>query len=101
MKYPLQQVAKPNEQNQVDRLYVSQNGFEPGTQKNILTCVDIASRYNDARVSKAKKMSEVTFVLGVIYKKRRAFKCPKAFQCDSPSLKVMQRIWIDKQNADI
>lgn len=34
-------------------------------------------------------MSEVAFVLGVIYKKRGVFKCPKALQCDSPSLKVM------------
>ena len=76
-------MTKPNEQHQFDLLYMPHNLFEGNTQKYILTGIDVASRYKVTRPLRTKKSSEFAFVLEVIYKKGRVFKCPKAFQCDN------------------
>ena len=55
------------------------NDFEGNTYKYILTGIDVASRYNVAKSLRTKKSSEVTFGLGVIYKKGSTFKYPKVF----------------------
>ena len=78
-------MAKPNEQHQFDLLCVRHNVFEGITYKYILTSVDVASRYKVARALRAKKPSEVSFVLEaiykkVIYKKVCVFRYPKVLQ---------------------
>ena len=61
------------------------NLFEGNTYKYILTGIDVASRYKVARPLRAKKSSEVAFVLEAIYKKGGVFKYPKTFDCDNGS----------------
>ena len=64
-------------------LYVPHNVFEGDTYKQILTDVDVASRYTVNRPLRTKKKSEVAFLLAVLYKKVGVFKSPKTFQCDN------------------
>ena len=78
-------MTKPNEQHQVDLLYMPHDCFKGNTHKYILTGIDVASRYKVSRPLRTKKSSEVAFVLEVIYKKGGMFKYPKTFQCDNGS----------------
>ena len=95
-------IAKPNEQHQFDLLYVPRNVFEENTCKYILTGADVASRYKVARSLRTKKVSEVLFVLGEIYKKGRIFKYPKVFQCNNGSeFKGDMTKLLEKHNVDI
>ena len=77
--HPHYNVTKSNEQHHFDLLHMPHNDFEGNMYKYILTGIDVASRYNVAKSLRTKKSSEVTFVLGVIYKKGSAFKYPKVF----------------------
>ena len=83
--HPHYDVTRPNEQHQFDLLYMPHNHFEGNTYEYILTRIDMASRYEVARLLRTKKSSEVAFVLPVIYKKGGVFKYPKTFQCDNRS----------------
>ena len=47
--------------------------------EHISTGVDVTSKHKVARPLKAKKTSEVAFVLEAIYKKGGVFKYPKVF----------------------
>ena len=95
-------MAKPNEQYQLDLLYMPHNVFEGNTYKYILTGIDVASRYKVARPLRTKKSSEVAFVLGAIYKKGGVFKYPKTFQCDNGSeFKNEVTKLLEKHNVEI
>ena len=61
--HPHYNVTKPNEQHQLDLLYIPHKVFQGNTYKYILTGVDVALRYKVARALKTKKSSEVAFVL--------------------------------------
>ena len=76
-------MTKPNEQHQFHLLYIPHNLFEGNTYKNIVTDINVASRYKVASSLSTKKSSEVAFVLEVIYKNGSVFKCPKTFQCNN------------------
>ena len=79
-------VAKPNEQHQFDLVHMPHNFFEGNTYKDILSGIDIVSKYRVARPLTTKKSSEVSLVLGAIYKKKGgAFKYPKVLQIDNGS----------------
>ena len=52
--HPHYDVTKPNEQHQLDLLYMPHNVFEGNTCKYILTGIDVASRYNVARTLRTK-----------------------------------------------
>ena len=68
----------------------------------MLTSVDVASRHKVARALRAKKATEVAFVLEAIYKKCGVFKYPKEFQCDNGSeFKSDVTKLLEKHNADI
>ena len=56
-------MTKPNEKHQFDLLFMPHNLFEGNTYKDILTDVDVTSRYKIARPLRTKKSSEVAFVL--------------------------------------
>ena len=85
INHPHYDVAKPNEQHQLDLLYIPNNVFEGNTYKHILTGFDVTSRYKVTRPLRTTKSSEVAFVLVAIYKKGGIFKYPEAFQCDNGS----------------
>ena len=81
--YPYYDVAKPNEQHQLDLLYILHNLFEGNTYRYILTGTDFASRYKVSRHLRTEKLSEDAFLLEEIYKKGGVFKYHKTFQCDN------------------
>ena len=85
INHPHYDVTKPNEQHQLDLLYVPHNIFEGNMYKYILTAIDVASRYKVTRALTTKISSEIAFVLESIYKKGGVFKYPKVFQCDNES----------------
>ena len=83
-------------------LYIPHNLFEGNTYKYILTGIDVASRYKVVRLLRAKKSSEVAFVLEAIYKKGGVFKYPKTFQIDNKSeLKNEVTKLLEKHNVEI
>ena len=95
-------MTKPNEQHQIDLLYMPHNLSEGNTYKYILTGIDVASRYKVAKPLKTKKSSEVAFVLEAIYKNGGVFKYPKAFQCDNGSeFKNEATKLLEKHNVEI
>ena len=95
-------MTKPNEQHQLDLLYVPDNIFEGNMYKYILTAIDVASRYKVTRALRTKISSEIAFVRESIYKKDGVFKYPKLFQCDNGSeFKNEVPKLLEKQNADI
>ena len=76
--------------------------FLKETYKFILTGTDVASRYKVAKPLRTKKLSEVAFLLGAIYKKGGAFKYPKVFQCNNgPEFKGEVAKLLEKHNIDI
>ena len=78
------------------------NLFEGNTYKYILTGIDVASRYKVVRLLRAKKSSEVPFVLEAIYKKGGVFNYPKTFQCDHGSeFKNEVTKLLEKHNIEI
>ena len=78
------------------------NLFEGNTYKYILTGIDVASRYKVVRLLRAKKSSEVAFVLEAIYKKGDVFNYPKTFQCDhGPEFKNEVTKLLEKHNIEI
>ena len=85
INHPHFDVTKPNGQHQFAILYMLHNVFKGNTHKDILTDIDVASRYKVARPLKTKKSNEVSFELEAIYKKGRVFKYPKVFHCDNGS----------------
>ena len=100
--HPHYDVTKPNVQHQLDLLYIPHNLFEGNTYKYILTGIDVASRYKVVRPLRAKKSSEVAFVLEAIYKKGGVFNYPKTFQCDNGSeLKNEVTKLLEKHNIEI
>ena len=100
--HPHYDVTRPNEQHQFDLLYMPHNHFEGNTYEYILTRIDMASRYEVARLLRTKKSSEVAFVLPVIYKKGGVFKYPKTFQCDNGSeFKNEVTKLLEKHNVEI
>ena len=102
INHPHYDVTKPNEQHQIDLLYMPHNVFEGNMYKYILTGIDVVSRYNVARSLKTKISSKVAFVLGAIYKKGSIFKYPKLFQCDNGSeFKNEVTKLLEKNNVDI
>ena len=102
INHPHYDVTKPNEQHQLDLLYVPHNIFEGNMYKYILTAIDVASRYKVTRALTTKISSEIAFVLESIYKKGGVFKYPKVFQCDNESeFKNEVTKLLEKQNADI
>ena len=78
-------VTKPNEQHQIDLLYMPHNLLKGNTYKFILTGIDVACRYKLCGHLKTKKSIEVAFELKAIYKKGGVFKLSKAFQSDNGS----------------
>ena len=106
INHPHHNVTEPNEQHQLDIIYMPHNVFEGNTYKYILTEIDVVSRYKVTRPLKTKKSSEVAFVLEAIYKKGGFFKYPKVFQCDNGSeFKLSTRNFLakllQKYNVDI
>ena len=78
--------TKPKEQHQFDLVHMPHNFFEGNTYKYILSGIDIASKYRVTRPLTTKKSSEISSVLGAIYKKKGgAFKYPKVLQIDNGS----------------
>ena len=75
--------TKPNKEHQFHLLFVHHNVFKVKTYKYILTGVDVALRYKDARTFKTKEASEVASALKGMYKKAGVFKYPQIFQCDN------------------
>ena len=95
-------MRKPNEQHQIDLLYMPHNVFEGNTNKYILTAINVALRYKVASPLRTKKSSEVEFVLEAIYKKGEVIKYPKVFQCgNGPEFKNEVTKLIEKHNVDI
>ena len=95
-------MTKPNEQHQIDLLYMPHNLSEGNTYKYILTGINVASRYKVAKPLKTKKSSEIAFVLEAIYKKGGVFKYPKAFQCDNGlEFKNEAAKLLEKHNVEI
>ena len=74
INHPHYDVTKPNEQHQLDLLYIPHNVFEGNTYKYILTGIDVASRCKVAGPRRTKNTSEVTSALNGIYKKSGIFK---------------------------
>ena len=74
INHPHYNKAKSEEQHQFDLLYMPHNVFERNTYNYILTDIDIASRYKVSRPLRTKKLSEVAFVLELLYKKGDALK---------------------------
>ena len=83
--HPHYDVTKPNEQHQLDLLYMPHNRFEGNKYKYILTDIDVASRYKVSSPLRTKTGSEVAFVFVTIYKKVDVFTYPKVFQCNNGS----------------
>ena len=81
IRRPHYDVTKPNEQHQVDLLYMPNKRFEGNIYKYVLTVIDVASGYKVPMPLKTKKPIEVAFVLEAIYKKGSVFKYTKTFQC--------------------
>ena len=72
------------------------------SKKDILTALDVASRYKVTRPLRTKKSGEVAFVLEAIYKKGGVFKYLKVFQCDNGSeFKNEMTKLLEKHNVDI
>ena len=100
--HPHYDVTKPNEQHQLDLLYMPHNLFEGNTYKYILTGIDVASRYKVARPLRTKKSTETAFALETIYEKGGVFKYPKTFQCDNGSeFKNEVAKLLEKQSVEI
>ena len=84
---------------------MTHNPFEGNTYKYILTGIDVASRYKVARPLKTKKLSEIAFLLEVIYKNGCVFKYPSTFQCNSVSefksevTKLLEMQYLDIRKA--
>ena len=94
-------MTKPNEQHQLDLLYVPHNLFEGNAYKCILTGVNITSKYKVARALKNKK-SNVSLVLEAIYKNGGMFKYPKVFKYDNGSeFKNDVTKLLEKLNVDV
>ena len=70
-------MTKLNEQHQFDLPYVAHDVFERNTYKYWLVRVDAGSRYMTTRLLRAKKTSDVAFLVEAIYKKGGVFKYPK------------------------
>ena len=100
--HPHCDVTKPNEQHQLDLLYMPHKIFEGNTCKYILTGINFVSRYKVARPLRTKKSSKVAFVLEAVYVKGGGFKCPKAFHCDNGSeFKNEVTKLLEKHNVEI
>ena len=100
--HPHYNMTKPNEQHQLDLLYMSHKVFQGKSYKYILTGVDVALRYKVARAPKTKKSSEVAFVSEKIYKKGGNLEYPEVFQCDNGGeFKGEVAKLLEKHNADI
>ena len=61
-------VQIPNHQQQFDVTYMPHDKFQGSTYKNILTGVNVASRYMVAKPLRTKKTSDVTFLLKNMYR---------------------------------
>ena len=59
-KHPHYSVAEPNEQHQVDMLYMLHNVFQGSQYKYILTGIDVAPRYKLARPLKSFDVFQLT-----------------------------------------
>ena len=95
-------MTKPNEQHQIDLLYMPHNLFEGNTYKYVLRGINVASRYKVDRPLKTKKSSKVAFVMEAFYKKGGLFKYTKAFQCDNGSeFKNEMRMVLQKHSVEI
>ena len=95
-------MTKPNEQHQIDLLYMPHNLSEENTYKYILTGMNVASRYKVAKPLKTKKSSEIAFVSEAIYKKGGVFKYSKALQFDNGlEFKNKAAKLLEKHNVEI
>ena len=102
LNHPHYNVTKPNEQHQFDLVHMPHTFFEGNTYKYLLSGIDVASRYKVPRPLTTKKSSEVTFLLGAIYKKGSTFKYPKVLQIDNGSeFKGEVTKLFEKYNVDI
>ena len=95
-------MTKPNEQAQVDVLYMLHNVFEGKTYKYILTGIDVASSDKFVRPLKTKKSTELAFVLESVYKKGGVLKYPREIKCDNGSeFKGEVTKLLEKHNVEI
>ena len=83
--HPHYDVTKPNEEYQFDLAHMPHDVFEGNTYRYLLTGIDVTSRYKVAKPLLTKKIKEVAFLLGAIYKKGGNFKYSEVFQCDNES----------------
>ena len=70
--------------HQADLMYLPHNKVYGNVYKYVLFVVDVGSRYKAVRPLRTKKASEVSEMLGDIYKKG-PLKYPSVFQCDAGS----------------
>ena len=102
INHPHGDVTKPNEQPQVDVLYMLHNVFEGKTYKYILTGIDVASSDKFVRPLKTKKSTELAFVLESVYKKGGVLKYPREIKCDNGSeFKGEVTKLLEKHNVEI
>ena len=102
INHPHDDVTKPNEQAQVDVLYMLHNVFEGKTYKYILTGIDVASSDKFVRPLKTKKSTELAFVLESVYKKGGVLKYPREIKCDNGSeFKGEVTKLLEKHNVEI
>ena len=102
INHPHDDVTKPNEQPQVDVLYMLHNVFEGKTYKYILTGIDVASSDKFVRPLKTKKSTELAFVLESVYKKGGVLKYPREIKCDNGSeFKGEVTKLLEKHNVEI
>ena len=102
INHPHDDVTKPNDQPQVDVLYMLHNVFEGKTYKYILTGIDVASSDKFVRPLKTKKSTELAFVLESVYKKGGVLKYPREIKCDNGSeFKGEVTKLLEKHNVEI
>ena len=75
--HPHYDVTKPNEQRQIDVLYMPHNASEGNMYKYILKGIDVGSRYTFGRLVKTKTPTELTFFLEAVYKRSGLLKYPR------------------------
>ena len=80
--YPHYDITKPNQIHQADVMYLPHDKIYGNVYKYVLCVIDVASRYKAARPLRTKKTSEISEMLGDIYKKCQ-LKYPDIFQCDN------------------
>ena len=82
---PHYQVTIPNEMHQFDLLQMPLDSLYGSKHKYILTGIDAASRFKDARPLRTKQVRDVAEMIADIYKVGPLKNTPKIFQCDNGS----------------